>query len=223
MARAPSKPSLQNKLVISSTRMINKKLVLQERIIKRQSLTNNNHLDLSSNSTSAAKTALVDAAENNMLGMELLPTEIWINIASFLDYHSYQNLRQSTPRFYYSKLMPKKKTVGFEEYKSLLQEFGLEKWEEGLDFSLLEQDYWYSGNSGRFILPKVKAFQENVRLWVWKGLSQEEYLYICRNDLANEVCRISTAVLQNPNSFQHIDLAARSTHFLTLIMGIINW
>lgn len=50
-------------------------------------------------------------------------------------------------------------------------------------------------------------FQKQIHLDLFR-LTHEQYLYLCRNGLAQEVCRIVKACLIESARFSHIDLTA---------------
>ena len=131
-----------------------------------------------------------------------LPYELKEKIAFSCDYWAYQKLRTCDSVFH---SFPSCKIVDFGEFQSLLKGLRLEKWEFGSDYDEYEENFWW--RMERIHDPKVAESQHRIKLDL-SCITQEQYLYVCRNELAHEVCRIVSAVLLNPHNFAHIDLTA---------------
>ena len=136
-----------------------------------------------------------------------LPYELKEQIAFRCEYWTYQKLRACDSVF---NSFPACKIVSVGELQSLLKGVRLEKWEFGSDFEEWERKIWgRMANTGKpfTVDPKVIEFQQRIKLDLSR-ITQEQYLYVCRNALALEVCRIGKAVLLDPKKFAHIDLTA---------------
>ena len=76
--------------------------------------------------------------------------------------------------------------------------------------------FWLTDRMDRNDGPKSIAFQSSVHLDL-SNLTQDQYLYVCRNGLKFEVCRIVKAVLLDTLRYSHIDLSyATGRHICTL-------
>ena len=72
----------------------------------------------------------------------------------------------------------------------------------------LERVFWWN----KWYTPKnadhkALEFQKRIHLDLTR-LTQEQYLYLCRNGLALEVCRVVKACLMKSETFSHINLTA---------------
>ena len=140
-----------------------------------------------------------------------LPYELKELIAYKCDYFTYERLRSCDSVFH---TMPAFKTVDFEEYRVVLRKLRAEKWEFGSDCEEYEKGFWevddgsdeleekYKNDS-----PKAIAFQSRIHLDLL-SLTQDQYLYVCRNALKFEVCRLVKAILLDSVKYSHIDLKA---------------
>ena len=120
-----------------------------------------------------------------------LPFEIIEMISTFCDCLTYQRIRATCKSYH------RLSHSNFDEYHRLLFKLKLEKWHLGNDTEEWEHGFWFAEkyhNEG----DRVFAFQKRVHLEldirVW---NQKHFLYVCRNALAFEVCRIATFALDN--------------------------
>ena len=140
-----------------------------------------------------------------------LPFELKELISFYCDYFGLCKLRSCSKTF---KGLSLCKTVGFQEYQILLKHFGIERWQFQSDFQKWEEYYWVIREKCRNDGVKSAAFQQRIHLDLSRSrLSHDQYLYVCRNGLVDQVCRIVKTVLDSPEHFySHINLAASNAN-----------